>query len=217
MAIPERKQCSPRLLPKRHAISPPSEPELLLAVLAGGASRRMGQDKALMILNGKTLLERVCNEGRKAGLPVLIIGREAGKLPPSISLFESIPDTTPGLGPLGGLACAMKSHSNCDILLCACDLPEITSESFLWLIHAWQKCKNYHAAGLIPVWQGLFEPLFAIYSASLCSTVQQMVFEGRLAMKDLIRDGDFMHINLPPTMAGAIKDVDSPSDLAHET
>ncbi|WP_156256300.1 molybdenum cofactor guanylyltransferase [Sandarakinorhabdus oryzae] len=74
---------------------------MLGAVLAGGESRRFGSDKALALLDGQTLLARaierlrVCDE-------LVVAGRDV----PGITSLADWP--APGLGPLGGLAAAMR-------------------------------------------------------------------------------------------------------------
>jgi len=75
-------------------------------VLCGGASRRMGRDKALIELDGHALAARVADALRSAGATrVLAIGGDAGALR-ELGL-EPVPDRWPGGGPLGGLATAL--------------------------------------------------------------------------------------------------------------
>ena len=45
------------------------------AVLTGGASRRMGRDKALVLVDGETLGERVVDALRRAGASDVSVGR----------------------------------------------------------------------------------------------------------------------------------------------
>lgn len=71
---------------------------LLGVVLAGGRSSRMGQDKAMLIWQGETLLERQSQLLKKAGCDaVLIAGRQAHGWP-------SLPDDKPFRGPVAALA-----------------------------------------------------------------------------------------------------------------
>jgi molybdenum cofactor guanylyltransferase len=76
-------------------------------VLAGGASSRMGRDKAQLNFGGKPLVERAVALLREAGLNVSIAGARA-----SLEQFAPvIPDAEPGLGPLGGICTALASTS----------------------------------------------------------------------------------------------------------
>lgn len=79
----------------------PQPGRLLGAVLAGGQSRRFGSDKALALLDGRTLLELAV--ARLAGWcdAVVAIGRGEAPVP-------TVPDwPQPGMGPLGGIAGAL--------------------------------------------------------------------------------------------------------------
>ena len=65
-------------------------------VLAGGLSSRMGQDKALLRWRGRSLLEHSCALLHALGAqPVRVSGDYPG--------FDSVPDSVPRCGPLGGL------------------------------------------------------------------------------------------------------------------
>lgn len=93
---------------------------LLGAVLAGGQARRFGSDKALAILHGSSLIERVVASLAAQTETVVICGRRYGDYP----MLEDIP--TPSLGPLGGLAAALAfaRSAGFDIVVSApCDVP----------------------------------------------------------------------------------------------
>ena len=67
-------------------------------VLIGGASRRMGTDKASIEFAGATLLKRSVDVLSEVFMSVVISG---GDQPPVG--VRVLPDLVPGLGPLGGL------------------------------------------------------------------------------------------------------------------
>jgi molybdopterin-guanine dinucleotide biosynthesis protein A len=77
-------------------------PVLLGAILAGGQARRFGSDKAHALYEGARLIDRVAAALSAQCAEVVVCGRvEAG--------FACLPDwPEPGLGPLGGLAAALK-------------------------------------------------------------------------------------------------------------
>ena len=92
------------------------------AVLAGGRSRRMGQDKALLVVDGRALALRVADALRAAGCdPVVLIGDIAGLEDLGLPV---LPDP-PALGrhPLAGVvaACALGPR----VLTAPCDLPRL--------------------------------------------------------------------------------------------
>ncbi|MFQ5944695.1 MAG: molybdenum cofactor guanylyltransferase [Anaerolineae bacterium] len=94
---------------------------LSIVIQAGGASRRMGQDKALVPFLGRTLLEYVLDQIAGFGSETLIITNR----PETYEKFgvQLRSDVLPGLGALGGLYSAIyhAEHDRC--LLLACDMP----------------------------------------------------------------------------------------------
>jgi molybdenum cofactor guanylyltransferase len=90
-------------------------------VLAGGASSRMGRDKATLALHGRSLLQHAVDTLRAAGAdPVLVSGDRPG--------FDCVPDRTPGLGPLGGLASVLTARPDLHdrlLLVMAVDTPRL--------------------------------------------------------------------------------------------
>lgn len=73
-------------------------------VLAGGASTRMGCDKALLQLDGRSLLARAVGLLQAAGAePVVVSGARAG--------YDSVADAYPERGPLGGLASVLSARA----------------------------------------------------------------------------------------------------------
>lgn len=85
-------------------------------VLAGGRSLRMGTDKAGLHWGGQSLLEHMRGLLQHAGaLRVLTCGPQAGA--------DSLPDQTPGLGPLGGLLSLAQTQTDGIYLLVPVDMP----------------------------------------------------------------------------------------------
>ena len=93
------------------------------AVLTGGASRRMGTDKALLEVDGVALAVRVADALRAAGAArLLAIGGDLDAL--AALGVEGIPDQHPGEGPLGGILTALAAVDEDVVVVLACDLPD---------------------------------------------------------------------------------------------
>jgi molybdenum cofactor guanylyltransferase len=93
--------------------------KILGAILAGGQSRRFGSDKAKALFKGKALLDHVADALRPQCAELVIAGREW----PGIQSVVDYPEF--GLGPLGGLAGALKqaqSNGFDAVLSCGCDV-----------------------------------------------------------------------------------------------
>lgn len=97
--------------------------------LAGGASRRMGHDKASLLIEGEPLLSRSVARLRLALAEVIVVG--ASSLAPLVPSTRIVPDGWPGRGPLGALATALDTLGALEptggewALLVACDMPFI--------------------------------------------------------------------------------------------
>ena len=101
-------------------------------ILAGGASRRMGRDKAVLNWHGRRAVDRVAELARTAGATaILTAGGDYG--------MRSVADPTPGGGPLGGLlagCAALWEEGFSDALILAVDAPTIEPSDLRALLDA---------------------------------------------------------------------------------
>lgn len=81
------------------------EPGAVGFVLAGGQSRRMGADKALVEFQGRPLISHALDLVRAAGLPVSIAGARS----PLESFAIVVPDSRTDTGPLEGICAALEN------------------------------------------------------------------------------------------------------------
>lgn len=99
--------------------------KLLGAILAGGASRRFGRDKALAPIDGRPMLAHVAERLGVQCDALVVIGRDW----PKLERVDDLP--APGLGPLGGLAGALAyaERNGFDaVLTSGCDLPRLPAD-----------------------------------------------------------------------------------------
>ncbi len=99
-------------------------------VLAGGASSRMGEDKALLRHGQESLLALAVRRLTAAGAdPVLVSGDRPA--------YDCVPDQQPGLGPLGGLASVLAERPGLGgrvLLVTAVDTPGLGADELLALV-----------------------------------------------------------------------------------
>ncbi|MBV9265741.1 MAG: molybdenum cofactor guanylyltransferase, partial [Acidobacteriaceae bacterium] len=102
-------------------------------VLAGGQSRRMGRDKAMLPWGSGVLLEDVAKRVAVAAGNVAVVGDPAayGHLG-----IECLADLHPGLGPLSGIEAALASNRGTCNLIVACDMPGLPVEHLRALLRA---------------------------------------------------------------------------------
>jgi molybdenum cofactor guanylyltransferase len=94
--------------------------EVTGVVLAGGKSKRMGQDKALLMLNGKPLIQHVAQALQAVFAEVIVSANS------TVYNFLDLPvarDVYPDYGPLGGIHAALGSVKTPYIFVAPCDTP----------------------------------------------------------------------------------------------
>src|SRR4030095_7853744 len=94
-------------------------------ILVGGASRRMGRDKAQLLLDGRTFVQRIADGLSAVASSVSLVGA-----PQPSSRFKNVPDVHERWGALGGIHAALTADQTAWAIVVACDLPFVTSELF---------------------------------------------------------------------------------------
>lgn len=102
--------------------------EIAAIVLAGGKSSRMGQDKALIKLGDRPLLNQICTLAQECATQVYVvtpwIEKYQGIIPHGCQL---VPEKKDSLGPVGGFILGLQYVKQEWVLLLACDLPLLTA------------------------------------------------------------------------------------------
>jgi molybdopterin-guanine dinucleotide biosynthesis protein A len=101
---------------------------LTVVIQAGGESRRMGQDKALLPFLGQPLIQRVLGRVSSLANETLVTTNNPERY--SFLNLPLIPDLIPGRGALGGLYTALQSASQPLVAIVACDMPFASPELF---------------------------------------------------------------------------------------
>jgi molybdopterin-guanine dinucleotide biosynthesis protein A len=131
---------------------------LTLAILAGGKSLRMGQDKSTVHFQGEALVQRVINRLIGLATEVIIIAPRTQEF---LSFgFKVTEDLIPGRGSLGGLYTAFVTAAHDAVAVVACDMPFVNAD-----LMAYQQkiliSDNYDV--VVPSSAKGLEPLHAIY------------------------------------------------------
>ncbi|HEV2237538.1 MAG TPA: molybdenum cofactor guanylyltransferase [Ktedonobacterales bacterium] len=153
--------------------------DVLGVVLAGGASRRMGHDKAALMLGGRPLLAWVVEVLRAAFAEVAVIGPlERAALVPGVSIVR---DEYPGQGPLGGIATALAHSGGGRIFVAACDMPFLDPALVRYLAELAPE-----AAAVVPRSVRGIEPLCGCYGPACLPVARALLARGELALLGLL-------------------------------
>lgn len=184
------------------------------AVLAGGQSSRMGRDKASLPCGDETLLARQLRLLAELGVTDRLVSlASAATVPtPDATAARLVLDALPGLGPLGGIAAVLAAARHDSVLVLAVDLPALDT-AFLRELAAQASPDR----GVVPVRDGRFEPLAAIYPRRALAEVQARLARRDLALQPLVRAGVaagwLREFPVAPGHAGQFLNWNSPGDL----
>ncbi|HZQ96156.1 MAG TPA: molybdenum cofactor guanylyltransferase [Candidatus Sulfotelmatobacter sp.] len=156
--------------------------ELTAFVLAGGASSRMGTDKAFVMLEGRTLLATSIQVCRAVTNDVRIVG-DRKKFAPFGPVVE---DLFPGCGPLGGIHAALRASTSELNLMLAVDLPFVSPALLQFLVA--QACTT-PAAVTVPRVGGRWQPLCGVYRRVFAERADSALRQGRFKI-DALFDED---------------------------
>ena len=125
-------------------------------ILAGGKSSRMGQNKALMLLNGKRIIEYVYEIFQSFCDEIII----STNTPEEYNFLKSKKqsDFYKNIGPIAGLHAGLRASSNEINFITSCDTPFVSRELFLFL-H--ENRENYDI--ITPAHYGITEPIIGMF------------------------------------------------------
>ncbi len=138
-------------------------------ILAGGKSKRMGQNKANLLLHGRSLLQWQVDKMRTLGIrDILLSGKDCPTLPGT----RVIPDLLPNRGPLGGLHACLSAANNSRCLVLSVDAPLVPVSVLEQLCTAQTEgvCVLRHSGGT--------EPLIGVYDSSISQAILPMIANG---------------------------------------
>jgi molybdopterin-guanine dinucleotide biosynthesis protein A len=137
-------------------------------ILAGGLSKRYGQNKAFLEVGGIRLIDRI-TEGMQNIFKqlILVTNEKKGFEYLGIPIIE---DLIKGLGPIGGIYTGLMSISDQAGFFVACDMPFINKQLVRYMVDI-----KYNHAAVVPSVGNEVEPLHAIYSQSCLKTIKNLI------------------------------------------
>jgi molybdenum cofactor guanylyltransferase len=186
--------------------------KLSAVILAGGESRRMGQDKAWIEAAGQPLIARALATVRALGIEEVFVSGRAGT---DYSLLRCpvLLDRELGCGPIAGIERALEATSAPLVLVLAVDLPGMTT-AFLRKLA--DPCDPL--TGAVPKLKGQLEPLAAIYPQRCHFIARDCLLKGRRAARNFadacLRARAVRTFAVPQADAGCFENWNSPADVA---
>jgi molybdopterin-guanine dinucleotide biosynthesis protein A len=178
-------------------------------ILAGGDSRRMGRDKADLVLDGKTLLERVTATMQQIFPKVIVSVRQlrSGVEVPQVC------DEQPASGPMAGLIAGLVQADTPWVFAVACDMPFVTQDV---VIHLASLRNGFQA--VVPMAGGHPQPLAAFYATSTLDAVRANLAAGDRSMRGVLDKFNVRYVSEAELRAAdpqlrSFFDLDTPQDF----
>ncbi|MDR1816146.1 MAG: molybdenum cofactor guanylyltransferase [Clostridiales Family XIII bacterium] len=160
-------------------------------VLAGGRSRRMGTDKALLLLDGMTLIEHAVEKFRASiAFDEILISANRPEAYAFLGL-PVVPDRFPGDGPLAGMQACLETAKNEYVSFVPCDAPRIPPGLPAWLL---KKAQGHDAA--CPVFRERPEPLLSCVRKTALPAISNALSAGERRAADVFARLDTAYIDL---------------------
>jgi molybdopterin-guanine dinucleotide biosynthesis protein A len=149
-------------------------------ILAGGRSRRMGEDKALLPYNGVTLIEHVLATLRPLTANLLVVADRPDKYP--LAQARALGDLFPDCGPLGGIVTGLTEAGEGAHLVVGCDMPFLNLDVLRLLLAA----SGPEWDAVVPEVGGQWEPLCAVYRHTACPKLRRFLVSGGRALQSAL-------------------------------
>jgi molybdopterin-guanine dinucleotide biosynthesis protein A len=178
-------------------------------ILAGGESRRMGQDKAGLVLFEQTLLQHVVAALQPLFADTIVSVRQ----PRDDCDLQHVIDDPAHAGPLAGLAAGLEQAKTPWVFAVACDMPFISAQL---VEHLATFRENVDA--VVPVVGGHPQPMAAFYSTHCLGTLREILAgSGRHSLRELLDRLQVRYVGESEIQATDLRsffDLDTPQDVA---
>ena len=177
-------------------------------ILYGGKSRRMGQDKAELIIEGRTFLDHIA--GELDGFEELILSLDIMEKYPEIRC-AAVTDIYSNCGPMGGIHSALTACSSDALLVVSCDLPLFKSELGEYLCTQLDE----EIDAVVPVTSdGRIHPLCAVYRKRTSSVFERYLKTGNYKILNAYNDMrvKFLPIDRTPCKEKWLQNINTPQE-----
>ncbi|AOW09402.1 molybdenum cofactor guanylyltransferase [Flavobacterium gilvum] len=179
------------------------ENKITAILLAGGKSQRMGTDKGLLDLNGKTFIQHVCDALRPiVGSNILIVS--ANNKYDDLG-FLRVEDIIENKGPVGGLYTGLKQSKTKVNLVLSVDVPLVTTELLEWLL------KNHDETFMVTQTKNgdKTSPLIGVYDRSMQTVFGEHLYGDQLKLRRVIEEVRHQTIEIPAAWSNQVQNINT--------
>jgi molybdopterin-guanine dinucleotide biosynthesis protein A len=151
-------------------------------ILAGGKSLRLGQNKALQVIQGKSLIQWVADRLTTFSREIIIVTAHGEAIPCSSTVrIRTVADIHPGKGSLVGIYSGLVASSSARAIVVGCDMPFL---SIGLLDYMTQVSSTFDI--VIPRIRDKLEPLCALYSKICLAPIKELLEQNELKISRLL-------------------------------
>lgn len=192
------------------------------AIIAGGASRRMGTNKALLKIEGEPIVARVARVLRPLFAEIVIVSSNLDIA--RAAALPAIPDEISGRGPLGGIHAALRYFGEPTFCI-ACDMPFLNAAAIEFLCARFEDCSS-DCDAVLPRLKSSGaqrgEPLHAVYAPSCMAFFEEEFKRERVrSVEGVLEDARLRFVEEDELRAfdgalGFLRNWNSPQDAQHD-
>lgn len=172
-------------------------------ILAGGKSSRMGQDKGLMDLDGKPMIQHVIDAVKPITNDIVIVSNQEGYDQFGYTVVE---DEIKDCGPLAGIVTGLKNVQSEQAIVLSCDVPHITEELLALLLDSPDDIILLRS-------EGKAEPLIARYGVHCARIFETAILDGTRKVTDAFEYIEVTYVDIPADYLKFVKNVNTQQDL----
>ncbi len=182
--------------------------------MAGGKSRRLGQDKRFLMLGGRSCLQRVLDAYQELFDEILIVADAKGPFQ-SVGV-RVVEDLIPGAATLGGLYTGLFYAGEDRVFSAAVDMPCLSPETIKLVLGRAERGDI-----VIPDLNGKLQPMHAVYSKVCLPYLKELIDRSKFKLQDLCAIPELRVHRIPQSVFEAVDpelrsffNINTPDDLA---
>lgn len=183
-----------------------SKESIIGIVLAGGTSRRMGEDKASIRFQGISFLDHVCRN-LEVHCDQLIISSNNPQH--DRKKYIRIQDTLKDAGPLAGILSAMSAKDKSNYIVMTVDSPLVSEE----LIHYLIDNHDETSIGTVLKSEGKLYPLLGIYHKDIKPLLEEYLNKEERRVMGFLDQLNIQTLEVPKHLKYMIRNFNRPEDL----
>ncbi len=151
-------------------------------ILVGGKNLRLGRNKALEIIGGKSLVERIMERlDPLTGQFIIVTSQEHTDFPLAVKA-KVVSDLYPDKGPLAGIYTGLLASQSPQNIVVACDMPFLNTGLLRYMVGLSHDCD-----AVVPrLGEKMAEPLHAIYAKSCLDTIKTRLEQNQLGVNSFL-------------------------------